>query len=312
MSKFFNETQNVSSLPSASMAGVDIGEMVGAIKQTAEANGAATAPSVDGDLKHLLKPLKESQGIVTQMAAARLDKCRSIRLPRNEEKSFLVTQYNPEMQVAVEAYRQLRTRLVKQQTKSGTRSLVVSSAGPGEGKTLTTLNLALCYANIQNWPVLAIDADLRTRGLSYLLGEPQSPGLSGILDGSCDAFAAILRTDIAGFCVLPAGETNHSASELFAGLRWKELIGWATETFRLVIVDSPPALNLADLELIMAPCESAILIVRARTTSRDALTKALTQIDSRKLTGVVFNGGTHTGSTYYAYPVRRNRTEERT
>jgi capsular exopolysaccharide synthesis family protein len=300
MSKFFNETQNVQpSAPADPQASIDVQQLVGSLKQTVASSGAAAAPSVDNDLKHLLRPLKESQGIVTQVAAARLDKCRSIRLPRKEEKSFLVTQYNPEMQIAVEAYRQLRTRLVKQQTRSGTRSLVVSSAGQGEGKTLTAFNLALCYANIQNWPVLAVDADLRTRGLSMLLGDPGSPGLSGILEGACEASSAILRTDVQGLCVLPAGATNHSASELFAGTRWKEFIGWAAETFRLVIVDSPPALNLADLELIMAPCESAVLIVRARETSRASLTKALAQIDPKKLAGIIFNGGAGAGASYY-------------
>ncbi len=304
MSKFFDETHNVHpALSAGAQADVDIQQLVGSLKQTAESGGAAAAPSVDSGLKHLLTPLKESHGIAHQIALARLDKCRSIRLPRSEEKSFLVTQYNPEMQAAVEAYRQLRTRLVKQQTKSGVRSLVISSAGKGEGKTLTSFNLSLCYANIQNWPVLAVDADLRTRGLSALLGDPRSEGLAGILAETCDAPSAILRTDIPSFCVLPAGETNHSASELFAGTRWKEFVGWATETFRLVIVDSPPALDLADLELIMAPCESAVLIVRARATSRESLTKVLAQIDPRKLAGIVFNAGATAGAGYYSSPV---------
>src|SRR5262249_52417732 len=197
------------------------------------------------------------------------------RLPRQAEKSFLVTQYNVQMQAAVEAYRTLRTRLVKQQTKNGARSLVVSSAGPGEGKTLTAFNLALCYANIQNWPVLAVDADLRRAGLSKLFGDPESPGLAGILEGVCEPQSAALRTDIPGLSFLPAGESKVSPPELFAGAKWKEFIGWASETFRLVIVDSPPALNLADLELILAPCESALLIVRNRKTSREALTNML-------------------------------------
>ena len=85
----------------------------------------------------------------------------------------------------MEAYRTLRTRLVKQQTRNGARSLIVTSAAQGEGKTLTTFNLAICYAKIENWPVLVVDADLRTRGLSILAGDPESPGLAEILEKDC-------------------------------------------------------------------------------------------------------------------------------
>jgi protein-tyrosine kinase len=307
MSKFFNETRNApqtQAAAAAAAANVDIHELVGSFKESLESNGSAPAHANGTDLKHLLKPLKESHSVAFQVAAGRLEKCASIQIPRSEEKSFLVTQYNPEMQAAVEAYRTLRTRLVKQQTKSGIRSLVVSSASQGEGKTLTSFNLALCYANIQNWPVLAVDADLRTRGLSRLLGDPDSPGLAGVLEGTCDSAAAVLRTDIPGLCVLPAGETNSSASELFSGANWKEFMGWASETFRLVIVDSPPALNLADFELIMAPCESAVIVVRARTTARESLTKVLAQVDPKKLAGVVFNAaedGPRAGYNYRYY-----------
>jgi capsular exopolysaccharide synthesis family protein len=297
MSKFFNETNRAkqpSSVPAA--ANVDIHQMVSSLKQNLDGTGPAAATAAEPALKHLV-----SNGLSSQVAAGRLEKSRAIRLPRGEEKSFLVTQYNPQMQAAVEAYRTLRTRLAKQQAKSGARSLVVSSAGPDEGKTLTAFNLALCYANIQNWPVLAVDADLRKGGLSRLLGNPESPGLAGILEGACEPQAAILRTDVTGLSVLPAGETKASPSELFAGAKWKEFIGWAGETFRLVIVDSPPALNLADLELILAPCESAMLIVRNRKTQRGSLANVLAQIDSRKIAGVVFNAAEGAGSRYYHY-----------
>src|ERR1051326_2195460 len=153
MSKFFNETRSVHKInPVPATANVDIQELVGALKQGIES--ASPAGSSEMDLKHLLQPLNEAHELSTQLAASRLENCRSIRIPRTEEKSFLVTQYNPGMQAAVEAYRTLRTRLVKQQNRTGARSLFVCSGSQGEGKTLTAFNLALCYANIQNWPVI--------------------------------------------------------------------------------------------------------------------------------------------------------------
>lgn len=307
MSKFFNETNHAQQThPVPANGNVDIHQMVNSLKQNLDSASASASPGPAVAaaepapvMKHIL-----SNALACQVAARRLERSRAIHLPRRAEKSFLVTQYNSQMQTAVEAYRSLRTRLVKQQTKSGARSMVVSSAGPGEGKTLTAFNLALCYANIQNWPVLAVDADLRKAGLSTLFGDPESPGLAGILEGVCEPQSAVLRTDVPGLSVLPAGETKSSPPELFAGARWKEFIGWASETFRLVIVDSPPALNLADWELILAPCESALLIVRNRKTSREALTNVLAQIDSKKIAGVVFNAAEGGSGRYYSYTNR--------
>ena len=305
MSKFFNETRSAHAQKNntaPATAKVDIQELVGSLKQSMESNGSSATHSGELDLSQLLQPLKESHEAASQVAAGRLEKCRSIRLPRTEERSFLVSQYNPTMQAAVEAYRTLRTRLVKQQTRTGARSLVITGSTQGEGKTLTSFNLALCYAKIENWPVLLVDADLRTRGLSNLAGDPESPGLAEILEKDCSYQSAILRTDVPSLYILPAGETTASPSELFSGPRWKEFMGWAAESFRLVLVDSPPALNLADFELIAARCESVMVVARARKTARESLAKVLAQVDPRKMAGVVFNAAEEPADNgYYRY-----------
>jgi capsular exopolysaccharide synthesis family protein len=303
MSKFFDETRSIRKTNSvAATANVDIQDLVGSLKKNMEGNGGPDIHSGEINLQHLLQPLEESHEVARQVAAGRLENCRGIRLPRTEERSFLVSQYNPAMQAAVEAYRTLRTRLVKQQTRNGARSLVVTSSAQGEGKTLTIFNLAICYAKIENWPVLMVDADLRTRGLSFLAGDPESPGLAEILEKDCSYQSAVLRTDIPGLHILPAGKTTASPSELFSGQRWKEFMGWAAESFRLVLVDSPPALNLADFELIAASCESVMVVARARKTNRESLTKVLAQVDPRKMTGVVFNASEETPENgYYRY-----------
>jgi capsular exopolysaccharide synthesis family protein len=302
MSKFFNETTNAqhAKATAAAPANVDIQDLVGSLKQGLESGGSPERPA-ETALKDLLRPLQESRGVAFQLAERRLEKCLMIRLPRSEEKSFLMTQYNPAMQAAVEAYRTLRTRLTKHQTARGIRALAVTSTAQGEGKSLTVFNLALCYAQIQDWPVLAVDADLRTGGLSRLLGIAESPGLAGILENQCEAPAAVLRTDIPDLYVLPAGQAGRPAAELFAGESWKEFMGWASETFRLVIVDSPPALTVSDFELIMAHCESVVIIARARKTVRESLAQVLAQIDPNKLSGVVFNAADEVSHSDYYY-----------
>lgn len=304
MSRFFNETRKPGTAQSngtPAFASVDIQDAVEALKK-----GVKDDPPPAHNHVSVLEPffgvLNKTSEITSQVTAVRLENCRKTNLPRDNEKSFLAAQYNPAMQLAVEAYRTLRTRLVKRQTEQGTRSLVISSANQGEGKTLTAFNLALSYANIQNWPVLLIDTDLRTRGLSRLLGDPESPGLAKVLESGVPYQSAILATSTPNLYFLPAGTGTTSPPELFSQDRWKEFIGWCAEPFRLVIIDAPPMLGLADFELISAPCESVMLVVRARTSEREALTKMRQQLDPKKLVGVVLNYATDPhNKKYYRY-----------
>src|ERR1044071_9136952 len=132
MSKFFNDTRSVGKTnPVPATANVDIQELVGSLKQSMESNGSAAQHSGEIHLQHLLQPLKQPHEVGSQFAAGRLENCGSIRLPRTEERSFLVTQYNPAMQAAVEAYRTLRTRLVKTQNRTGARASAVTTPPAG-------------------------------------------------------------------------------------------------------------------------------------------------------------------------------------
>src|ERR1043166_4649533 len=120
MSKFFNDTRSVGKTnPVPATANVDIQELVGSLKQSMESNGSAAQHSGEINLQHLLQPLKESHEVGSQVAAGRLENCRSIRLSRTEERSFLVTQYNPAMQAAVEAYRRSEEHTSELQSRFG-------------------------------------------------------------------------------------------------------------------------------------------------------------------------------------------------
>jgi Mrp family chromosome partitioning ATPase len=112
-----------------------------------------------------------------------------------------------------------------------------------------------------------------------------------------------VATDFQGFYALPAGSSESSPAELFSGPHWKEFMSWAAETFRLIIVDSPPALNIADFELVLGSCDSAILVVRSRKTTSASLSRVLAEVDPAKLLGVVFNGSEEAINEYY-YPAK--------
>lgn len=232
----------------------------------------------------------------TDLAESRLAHCRKFSLPLQNIAHVQFTNKDS-LQPAEESYRALRTRLLRMRSAQGLRSVVITSAVQGEGKTLTSLNLALCCAQLHEMRVLLVDADIRSFGLSRAVDAPQGLGLADILAGNCPPEEAVLATDHPNLYVLCSGSATTPAAELFAGRRWQEFVGWCNETFKLTLMDSPPVLNLSDVELITAGCDGVLMVVRAQQTKRQTLEKCAGQIDSKKLLGIVYNG-TAVGTQY--------------
>src|SRR6266850_5293454 len=182
MSKFFNETQKVNQWAQKELASQDL------------------------DIKQMLDSLKQGPISDAHVAGTRLGPCRQVNLGNgNGTGARLVLHQDDSSQAALEAYRGLRTRLMRAQAKSGLRSIAITSSLPNEGKTLTTMNLGLCYAQLAEQRVLVIDADLRTSGLTSMLDHPSSPGLAEVLAGEVTPDEAIVATNQKNLFVLPAG-----------------------------------------------------------------------------------------------------------
>src|SRR5262249_49480386 len=161
---------------------------------------------------------------------------------------------------ATEAYRLLRTRVMKLRASKSIRSLMLTSSVPAEGKTLTSLNLAVSCARLQNLKILLVDGDLRSRGMSRLLEIPEGPGLCDCLTIKITPAQAILPTEHDNLFVLGAGLPASQPAELFASPRWSEFMGWASQSYSLVIVDAPPVYSLSDAELISAACDGVLMV----------------------------------------------------
>lgn len=226
-----------------------------------------------------------------------LQHCRSLTMPLAD---VIRDQFKGSTSLAPtqEAYRALRTRLMRLRQAQGLRSLVITSAMQGEGKTLTSFNLGLACAQLHGMRILLIDSDIRSSGLSRLLGSPAGPGLSEVLAGECDPAKAILATSSPNLYVMTSGTPSMPPAELLASSRWQGLMAWCSESFRLVVVDAPPVLDLSDVELISAGCDGIVMVVRAKQTRRDVLEKSATHLDAKKLLGVVYNGADGAGGRY--------------
>ena len=264
MSKFFNETQNAHQWAQQKLVNQDL------------------------DVRQILESLKRGPAINAPLAEARLAHCRQVALG-NGKAARLVLRQDDSLNPALETYCGLRTKLMRAQAKSGLRSIVITSSLPGEGKTLTTMNLGLCYAQLPQQRVLVIDGDMRTRGLTSMIDHPSSPGLAEILSGDVAPDEAIVATNQKNLFILPAGTVSSPSPELFTGTRWQEFLGQCGEMFKVILIDTLPILPLADFELISAACDGIVIVVRARHGQRKTLRKMASSLDTKKLLGVVFN-----------------------
>ena len=188
-----------------------------------------------------------------------------------------------------EQYRMLRTRILQHPLHPGV--IVVTSAGPGDGKTVTAVNLAGILALKSDTQVLLIDGDLRRRTLADTLGlDDGGPGLAAVLRGTCTLEDAILQvSELPKLHILPAGNTAVNPAELLDSGIWKSVVSVLRSRFRYIIIDSTPMSIVADFELVQACCDGVIVIVRPDHTDRTALMKNVSRLPKDKLLGVVIN-----------------------
>ena len=212
-----------------------------------------------------------------------------VAVPRDRGKA-LVTANDRHAKEALEAYKSVRTRLLRSQANQGFRTIAVTSVGRSEGKTLTAFNLACCCAQVENISVLLIDGDLRNRSLTKLIGRLPSVGLSDVMSRGVSCEEAIVRTDVPNLFVMGAGSGEVASTELFSTEKWGQLIRWSRSHFKIVMVDTLSMGAVADFELIAPECDGMLLVVRARSTPREALKMAIDQLDANKLIGIIWNG----------------------
>jgi capsular exopolysaccharide synthesis family protein len=202
----------------------------------------------------------------------------------------------------VEHYRKLRTKILQLQSDNPFRSLVLTSAFPQDGKTLTVLNLALSFAMLPGFKILAVDGDLRRGTLGNWLGmDNKSIGLSNVLDGSASLDDVVLRSNEVGFHFITRGTSQASPGELLHSSQLASIFKKLAETFDLILVDSPPVNLITDVQLLAANCDAVLLVARAFSTTRKGLEKAAQDLSPFRVIGSVLNAGTDRSIRYRRY-----------
>jgi capsular exopolysaccharide synthesis family protein len=232
---------------------------------------------------------------------------RAVAVPNAEVLSLTRRQSVP-----AEAYRSIRTSILFLNPETPLRTLLVTSSEPREGKTATTVNLAISLAQLGN-RVVVVDADLRAPRCHRALGVPAGPGLAEVLRGQAELANVVLALNLeegritvgngageARLHLLQSGRPPGDPSELIASARMREVLRTLTEHYDMVLIDSPPVFPITDSAILAPAVDGVVMVVRGHRTNRQVTTEALERLHFMKanVVGVVLNG-VDPGSGYY-------------
>jgi len=219
-------------------------------------------------------------------------------------KRRLITKEDPKSPVS-ESYRSLRTSMLYS-TENEIKSILISSAGPGEGKTTTVANLAITYANLGKRTLL-VDTDLRRPVVHKVFNLDREPGVTNYLSGQTDDFKSLIQnTDIENLCVITSGIIPPNPSEMLGSKRMLTFVKSVEKEWDMVLFDSPPLVAVTDANMISREIDRIVLVIKVGQTDKKAFHHTisnLTNIDA-PLGGIIMNAVTNKssyGSYYYYY-----------
>jgi capsular exopolysaccharide synthesis family protein len=251
-------------------------------------------PPVEHREAHVWTPSSQSEPVATP---------REPREPKIDH--HLVAALAPQS-LAAEQYRSLRTRISRAENGRAVRTIIVTSPGKGDGKSLTAANLALTMAQEYQHRVLLVDADLRRPTLHQLFGVAETPGLTDVLMGGATLEDALVPLADHHLTVLPSGVPATHPAELLGSAAMRRTLDALRTRFDRVILDTPPVSPLADVHIVAAMADGLLMIIRAGVTPKPAIERALAGLDPSKVLGLVLNEtggdeGTAEGYGGYAY-----------
>ncbi len=278
-------------------------QMEAAVMPASEAN-SAEGPAPRLAVQAVAGKSRETESVPAKPAAThRRGVVEPIRFnPDLHIDPHIIVAADPKSPIS-EQYRIVRTNLQSMKPLTNAKVLLVTSSVHGEGKSVSSLNLAISLAQQQGMKVLLIDADLRASTMDWWLGIKLERGLSTALaeEGSLDGLLVNLVED--KLWILPAGPQPHHPAELLDSTNMKRIIESARMQFDVVVIDSPPVLPVADPGILGRLVDGVILIVRSGKTQRGTVekTKALLNQTKAKIIGCLLTHAEFSAAGYYGY-----------
>lgn len=178
-----------------------------------------------------------------------------------------------------EAHRKLRTNLQFVDAAQNASSILITSSVPGEGKSITAVNLALSLVETGE-KVLLIDADMRKPQVSRYLDLANDVGLSNVLAGQAEFGEVLQAWGGQGLSVLASGSVPPNPAELLGSRRMRDLLGELKDQFDRIVIDAPPILPVADAVVVSREVDGVVLVVRAHKTPRNEVSHAAASLDA--------------------------------
>jgi protein-tyrosine kinase len=197
----------------------------------------------------------------------------------------------------------LRGQILFPRDRKIPRTILVTSAFPGEGKTFVSSNLATTLALSVDEHVMLIDADLRRARMHQLFGIANVRGLHDYLIGEKRLEELLVKTGIEKLSVLPAGKVPRNPSELLSSNMMARFLDQTKQEYKdhFIIIDSPPSNITAEVKFLSKYVDGIVFVVLAHKTPRKEITKALDNLGRDKILGIVFNGYNQDQKGYHKY-----------
>lgn len=218
-----------------------------------------------------------------------------------QKQRKLVTYFEPKSPIT-EQYRTVRTNIQFSSVDEEIKTLMITSSGPMEGKSTTSANLAVVFAQ-QGKKVLFVDADLRKPSSHYTFSFSNSIGLTSVLTRKVELRDAVHVFESTSLHVLTSGPLPPNPAELLSSRAMKEMIEQAKQDYDLVLFDTPPITAVTDAQVIASLCQAAVLVVSSGQTEVELAIKAKELLENSgvKILGAVLNNKKTKDSTYYYY-----------
>ncbi|WP_338432732.1 CpsD/CapB family tyrosine-protein kinase [Clostridium tyrobutyricum] len=219
------------------------------------------------------------------------------------EKLELITIKDPKSPIS-ESYRTLRTNIQFSSVDNEVQTIMITSSGPGEGKSTTASNLAIVMAE-SGAKTIIIDCDQRNPILHKKFLVSNRTGLSDVLAGKAEFQDAVINTGIdnLNLDLLTSGTKPPNPSGLLASRRMKTFIEDLKEKYRYIIIDTPPVIAVTDAQIVSTYVDGCILVVASSQADRDAALKAKRLLEkvNANILGTVLNKVEAKGKGYYGY-----------
>src|SRR5438094_2557735 len=231
-----------------------------------------------------------ARAVASLMTHAPIDEPRTpvAGIPEDGEVAEKLVVRNELDQSTVEQYRKLAATLHHAQTEKHLNVVMVSSAVPGDGKTLTSTNLALTLSESYHRRVLLIDADLRKPSVHEVFQVKNRAGLTECLTAEIERRLPLVQAT-PYLSLMLAGRPESDPMSGLTSNRMRRLVGEAAATFDWVIIDTPPIVLMPDANLLAAMADAAILVIGAGKTPYKLITRAVDTLGRAKIIGVVLN-----------------------